>query len=137
MKKQNPHTFKSFPLRFIDSYTPRSVYFYLIRFLNTIVCTIFLFELSNSHIKTNTYTHTFVPTPTVTASHKREKFLLSLNKTSFLSKMETSQYKRRCQKCIYRLNLMIKGFLIKNERKLYGKTYFLDIIVAYSPLQGC
>src|ERR1700744_4058378 len=104
-RRQNPHTFKSFPLRFIDSYTPRSVYFYLIRILNTIVCTIFLFELRNSHIKTNTYTHSFVPTPTVTASHKREKFLLSLNilfmKNGNITIQKTLPKMYLSQTCIY------------------------------------
>src|ERR1700744_4538489 len=105
-RRQNPHTFKSFPLRFIDSYTPRSVYFYLIRILNNIVCTIcFLFELRNSHIKTNTYTHTFVPTPTVTASHKREKFLLSLNilfmKNGNITIQKTLPKMYLSQTCIY------------------------------------
>ena len=96
----------------------------------------FLFELRNSHIKTNTYTHTFVPTPTVTASHKREKFLLSLN-ILFIKNGNIT-----IQKTLPKMYLSFKSndqglFVKKQTCKIYGKIYFLDIIVVYSPLQGC
>ena len=96
----------------------------------------FLFELRNSHIKTNTYTHTFVPTPTVTASHKREKFLLSLN-ILFIKNGNIT-----IQKTLPKMHLSFKSndqmlSVKKQTCKLHGKIYFLDIIVVYSPSQGC